>query len=174
MVGSIGVACATELSARTEGPRMDSYFLSPRAKKAVFESEARWRVAERYRQRDSGQDPAAYLRRDEKETSDMSEEFNFGEAPASMTVKTISPAGYDILLTIRDSDTSALMGRMKAALGWLEQNGYRPTANGATSSNGAAPVCEFHGPMKRSTKFTGWYCPSKLHDGSYCNETVKD
>ena len=32
-----------------------------------------------------------------------------------------------------------------------------------------APVCEFHGPMKESTKAPGsWYCPSKMGDGSYC------
>jgi hypothetical protein len=116
------------------------------------------------------------IEREEK----MSEQMNFGEAPASVTVKTISPAGYDILLTIRDVDAPALMGRMKAALGWLEQNGYKPTANGHAASangigsNGNAPMCQYHGPMKRSTKFNGWYCPSKMGDGSYCKEQSKD
>lgn len=31
------------------------------------------------------------------------------------------------------------------------------------------PVCEFHGPMKESTKRPGtFFCPSKMGDGSYC------
>lgn len=32
-----------------------------------------------------------------------------------------------------------------------------------------APVCEYHGPMKESTKKPGsYYCPAKMGDGSYC------
>lgn len=30
-----------------------------------------------------------------------------------------------------------------------------------------APVCEFHGRMKRSNH-NGWFCPKKMGDGSYC------
>jgi hypothetical protein len=29
-----------------------------------------------------------------------------------------------------------------------------------------APVCEFHGKMKRGNY--GWFCPKKMGDGSYC------
>lgn len=33
----------------------------------------------------------------------------------------------------------------------------------------SAPVCEFHGPMKESTKRPGtFYCPAKMGDQSYC------
>lgn len=32
-----------------------------------------------------------------------------------------------------------------------------------------APICEFHGPMKESTKAPGtWFCTKKMGDGSYC------
>jgi hypothetical protein len=109
----------------------------------------------------------------------MNEQAIFSEAPASVTIKTISPAGFDVMLTIRDADTAALMGRIKAALGWLADNGYRPTAhmNGSkpnASANNDAPICPYHGPMKRSKKFNGWYCSAKMGDGSYCKEKVTD
>ncbi len=33
----------------------------------------------------------------------------------------------------------------------------------------AAHVCQYHGPMKESTKRPGTYfCPAKMGDGSYC------
>jgi hypothetical protein len=33
----------------------------------------------------------------------------------------------------------------------------------------SAPVCEFHGPMKESSKRPGtYYCPAKMGDQSYC------
>ncbi len=33
----------------------------------------------------------------------------------------------------------------------------------------ARHVCEYHGPMKESTKRPGsWFCPAKMGDGSYC------
>lgn len=33
----------------------------------------------------------------------------------------------------------------------------------------SAPVCEFHGAMKESSKKPGtYYCPAKMGDGSYC------
>jgi len=33
----------------------------------------------------------------------------------------------------------------------------------------SAPVCEFHGPMKESSKRPGtFYCPAKMGDNSYC------
>lgn len=147
---------------------MDAAFLSPKAKKAVENAQQRREI---YKLKD-----AAQARMIEREAKQMTEQ-TFNEAPASVSVKCYSPAGFDVMLTIRDSDSSALMGRLKAALGYLEQNNYRPTAGGHTPSangNGAAPVCQFHGAMKRSTKFDGWFCPNKMGDGSYCKEQVKD
>lgn len=107
----------------------------------------------------------------------------FTEAPASVTIRALNPAGFDILLTIRDADTAALLGRLDKALGWLGEHGYTPTgykpANGSPSAQagdaGEPPICKYHGKMKRSSKFAGWYCSHKLADGSgYCTEKVMD
>ncbi len=39
----------------------------------------------------------------------------------------------------------------------------------ASTPPGETPVCEYHGPMKESTKRPGsWFCPAKMGDGSYC------
>ena len=107
---------------------------------------------------------------------------NFTEAPASINIKTLSPTGYDVMLTLRDSDTGELLARLNSALGWLEQNGYQPTTRRAQGNGGAAsasaptgptPVCQYHGPMKESTKKPGsFFCPNKMGDGSYCKETA--
>src|SRR5262245_341538 len=36
----------------------------------------------------------------------------------------------------------------------------------ATQPADDAPVCEFHGKMRRGNH--GWFCPKKMGDGSYC------
>jgi hypothetical protein len=33
-------------------------------------------------------------------------------------------------------------------------------------SSSDAPICEFHGKMKKGNY--GWFCPKKMGDGSYC------
>ena len=34
-----------------------------------------------------------------------------------------------------------------------------------------APICQYHGPMKESTKRPGsFFCPKRMGDGSYCKE----
>ena len=33
----------------------------------------------------------------------------------------------------------------------------------------SAPICQYHGAMKESSKAPGtWYCPQKMGDGTYC------
>ena len=108
----------------------------------------------------------------------------FSEAPASINIKTVSPGGFDVMVTIRDSDTSALMPRMLSALEWLSAQGFNPTTNGykpRTSRNGnSAPMCPTHStPMKQSKHGSGWYCPTKIADDDgagkpvYCKQRVK-
>jgi hypothetical protein len=36
----------------------------------------------------------------------------------------------------------------------------------AEADSSDAPVCEFHGKMKKGNY--GWFCPKKMGDGSYC------
>ena len=103
----------------------------------------------------------------------------FAEAPATVTVKCFSPTGYDLLLTLRSDDTGDLIKRLGAALDWLGEKGYRPTTGTprtaiSSNGNGNAPTCQYHGPMKRSKKFDGWFCSAKMGDGSYCKEKVMD
>ena len=113
------------------------------------------------------------------------------EAPASVTIKAYAPSGFDVLLTIRDDDTAALIERMMGALGWLASKNFRPAyGNGKAlapkttppqnappaqetppQAQGDAPVCEYHGPMKPS-QYGGFYCSKKMADGSYCQNKV--
>lgn len=107
------------------------------------------------------------------------------EAPASASAAMISPNGIEWLLTTRDFSVNGLLQKVKVMEDHLLKDGWTaaPPRNGrrsaapsadAPAANGAAPVCQYHGPMKRSKKFDGWYCPQKMGDGSYCKETVKD
>ena len=98
----------------------------------------------------------------------------------NVAIKAKSPAGFEMTLSLIDQDTGELMKRTLSALNWLAEKGFEPTATtgtpaiASTDGNGAAPVCKFHGAMKRSKKFDGFYCPSKMGDGSYCTEKVLD
>src|SRR5262245_42455753 len=42
-----------------------------------------------------------------------------------------------------------------------------PIGNKPASSDADAPVCEFHGKLKRS-QHGGWFCPKKMGNGEYC------
>jgi len=116
--------------------------------------------------------------------------YGFTEAPASFNVKAISPAGFDVMLTLRDGDTEALMSRMHKALGWLVSKGYQPTGRRSggggnaqvnSGNQGEAPLCPTHNkPMLASKHRDGeWYCPVKIaeDDGTgkpvYCKQKVK-
>lgn len=114
----------------------------------------------------------------------------FTEAPASFNVKAISPQGFDIMLTLRDADTKALIDRAEGALTWLSSKGFQPTGrrgsgnsgnNQANGNQGEAPLCPTHGkPMLPSKHKSGeWFCPVKVaeDDGTgkpvYCKQKVK-
>jgi hypothetical protein len=63
---------------------------------------------------------------------------------------------------------------LKATVARLKELGAVPPTVAARQAVEAerqreAPICEFHGPLKESTKRPGtWYCPAKMGDGSYC------
>ena len=82
------------------------------------------------------------------------------EARASATVKLTIAGHTDILFTMRDHDEAHLLQRLEVLLQRF------PVAQASPST----PQCPTHGAMKRSTKGTGWFCPGKLGDGSYCKE----
>jgi hypothetical protein len=101
----------------------------------------------------------------------MTEQMSFSEAPSAVSIKALSPQGFDLILTVRDSDTAALMPRMLSALEWLSSKGFQPT-NGyhSNGTNGSAPICQVHGKPMKASQYGGYYCPRKLDDGTYCKE----
>ena len=66
--------------------------------------------------------------------------IQFTEAPASATIKMYSPAGFDVLLTIRDNDAKALLARLNTALAWLPEHGFTPTGYKPTNGNQPPPA----------------------------------
>jgi hypothetical protein len=81
------------------------------------------------------------------------------EAPVSITLKA-TLHGHEVLVTLRGVDFASVKAQVEDASQWLQaQSGH----NADTT-----PQCPQHGAMKPSTKGTGWYCPHKLADGSWC------
>ena len=81
------------------------------------------------------------------------------EAPVSITLKA-TLHGQEVLVTLRGVDFASVKAQVEDASQWLQaQRGH--TAD-------TTPQCPQHGAMKPSTKGTGWYCPHKLADGSWC------
>lgn len=117
----------------------------------------------------------------------------FNEAPSSINLR-FDYKGYEgIQLTLRDVSGAQLLQKLDAVIVKLAAMGATPTAErnrnasgryaserggqaqGETSTTSAIgeaiPVCQYHGPMKASTKKPGsYYCPAKMGDGSYCKE----
>jgi hypothetical protein len=73
-----------------------------------------------------------------------------------------------------DVQFSGTADQLKATVARLKELGAvppTPAARAAVAAEKAreAPRCEFHGPMKESTKAPGtWYCTKKMGDDSYC------
>jgi hypothetical protein len=101
-------------------------------------------------------------------------------APEAPTVE--QPARPAVSFTIHvllddfpiDVQFSGSVDQLKATVGRLKEHGAvppTPAARAAVAAEKAreAPRCEFHGPMKESTKAPGtWYCTKKMGDDSYC------
>jgi len=111
---------------------------------------------------------------------------HFTEAPASFNVKAISPQGFDVMLTLRDTNATQLWERAQTALDWLAKKGFTPTparsgprggdvgGNGPNAGNGDKPkycthksdgpgFCPTHGKeLKQSKHHPGYYCPAKI------------
>jgi hypothetical protein len=68
----------------------------------------------------------------------------------------------------RAGDLKLIVERLLAAGAEPPQAAKPSNAAGATAED--APVCEYHGAMKRGNY--GWFCPKKMGDGSYCKATA--
>ncbi len=89
------------------------------------------------------------------------------------------PCELTVDSTMKADAVSRAIDASAEAVKVLAERGAKPTAvvtpaTGATNANGAndgAPVCQYHGAMKPSTKQPGaYFCPNKMGDGSYCKE----
>jgi hypothetical protein len=87
------------------------------------------------------------------------------EAPVSITLKA-TLHGHEVLVTLRGTDFASVKAQVEQASEWLQ--GQAPTPSGPTAD--PTPQCPTHGPMKPSTKGTGWYCAHKLPNGTWCTE----
>jgi len=99
---------------------------------------------------------------------------DFTEAPASVNLKFNYKGFSGVMLTLRASTGQEVLTKLDGALLALEKMGAIPNGKLVSTANGDAPVCQYHGKMKRSQHFAGWYCTHKVGDGSYCKEQVKD
>lgn len=97
----------------------------------------------------------------------------FTEAPASLNLRFDYKGYTGIMLTLRAGSGLEVLARLDVALTKLDKIGATPAgarAGGLAASQESAPVCKYHGAMKRSKKHGGWFCPAKMGDGSYCKE----
>jgi len=89
------------------------------------------------------------------------------EVPAIVST-TITIDGRRVEVKLCDTDDTRLLVRLQTILAQ-----YPAALASATPQTPPVPVdttpqCPTHGPMKPSTKGKGWYCPTKLADGSWC------
>ncbi len=106
------------------------------------------------------------------------------EAPASATVKALTPQGFEVLFTIRDTDAAQLFTRLQSLVGYLEKSGYTPpAARGGkpkgpppmqAPADGSAPMCPTHQKAMRQGKW-GWYCATRddSTESGYCGHKAK-
>jgi len=82
--------------------------------------------------------------------------------------------GHETLVTVRGMTAAEFAANLQAVRDVLEapaQHTSTPASTPQTPAAAETPVCQWHGPMKASTKAVGtWYSPSRLGDGSYCKE----
>lgn len=104
------------------------------------------------------------------------------EAPASATLRVVTPTGYEVLLTTRAGRMADLLTQLTTLEAWLSDHQWTPAPTGKGTQGKAqaqqgdaaqedAPVCAIHGkPMTRRSKDgrSWWSCSEKLSDGTWC------
>lgn len=75
--------------------------------------------------------------------------------------------GFPIVVELEGkADSLRAMIQKLQSIGATPPTSLSQTSPVATPSANDAPVCEFHGQMKKGNY--GWFCPKKMGDGSYC------
>ena len=105
--------------------------------------------------------------------------------PATVEIEFLSESGFRCKLTWHGATWNLALDQYGQALGRLALMKAKPIpvpalavqaagqGGGQANADGSPPKCKYHGAMKRSDKFAGWYCPKKLADG-YCDQRVMD
>lgn len=95
---------------------------------------------------------------------------------AKITQTWQSPAGIHTRISLTNESLNELLKQFDTLEPLLMAKGWQPAAIAAQAQAepaAAPPVCNLHNKsMKRSNHGAGYYCPSKLVDGSYCKETL--
>jgi hypothetical protein len=95
------------------------------------------------------------------------------EAPVSATVK-LRIGDKEVMTTLRGTDAVEVLGRMADLITRYPDAPSTSHSFAHPERTAPPPVdtpqCPQHGGMKQSTKGTGWYCPHRLDDGSWCKE----
>jgi hypothetical protein len=89
------------------------------------------------------------------------------EVPAIMST-TITIDGRRVEVKLCDTDDTRLLVRLQAILAQYPSAPASATPQTPPVTVDTTPQCPTHGLMKPSTKGKGWYCPTKLADGSWC------
>lgn len=103
------------------------------------------------------------------------------EAPASATLRVVTPQGFDVLLTSRAGRMSDLLAQLATLETWLSEHGWQPAPTRSTGGPAAQaqdagqaetpPLCAIHKtPMTKRTKDgrSWWSCNEKLDTGEWC------
>jgi len=123
-------------------------------------------------------------RHDPPEASHPGPTFSHTEAPYSANIKAISPAGFDVMITMRrgigeEKDFFTGLSKLQE---WLVQKGYSPTGKGHVKSDASAgpsdepefKTCPIHNAkMKRRKGRSGIFYSHQLADESWCNGREK-
>ena len=95
------------------------------------------------------------------------------EAAFSLTLKGTLD-GVEALLTARGQTAAEFRANLEVIRGLLDPVPAKPsTAVPPQGESDTTPQCPTHGALKRSTKGKGWYCPTKLDDGAWCQSKSK-
>lgn len=94
------------------------------------------------------------------------------EAPASCTVKFKTPAGFEVLWTLRDESAKNLLFKYLAMEKHFVQQGYTPVVQGSGFKKPELPTkpCPKHNsPMKQNKNGNWYHSQGNYPNLEYCN-----
>lgn len=98
----------------------------------------------------------------------------YTEAPASFTVKLISPDGFDCMLTLRGMSGAELLPKVSQALGWAKERGYKPACGCNRAERNGAVVASNNEPDVLTDESGRSYKICELHNAKMYARIGKD